>query len=171
MLNIQQRRERGPRRAHPHETSDGSGREGGGGERYLSRAVARARILNNSWSAEEVEDLATPGHFGFSINIPLPRPAKSVGPRAQHPISEPCTHLLLPAQFARPDRYSPPIIFHARNFHELISRAFQRDNGYYPTRPKYPFRFVSLILTNPYVPFLLLVEKREKTKRLLLLLR
>lgn len=64
--------ERAPR-AHPHETSDGSGRRGGGrGERYLSRAVARARILNNSWSAEEVEDLATPGHFGFSINIPPP---------------------------------------------------------------------------------------------------
>lgn len=114
--------ERAPR-AHPHETSDGSGREGGGGERYLSRAVARARILNNSWSAEEVEDLATPAHFGFSINIP-PACKKSVGPRAQHRIPEPYTssfelNLPVPPTY----RYSPPpIISHARNFHELITR-------------------------------------------------
>lgn len=108
--------ERAPR-AHPHETSDGSGRRGGGrGERYLSRAVARARILNNSWSAEEVENLATPGHFGFSINIPpppRPRPAKSVGPRAQHRISEtlhpPSSSICSSRQIqnARPSNYIP----------------------------------------------------------------
>lgn len=118
--------ERAPR-AHPHETSDGSGRRGGGrGERYLSRAVARARILNNSWSAEEVEDLATPGHFGFSINIPPPLAPglQKVSDHARN-IGSPKPYILLRAQFARPDRYRtlvPPIIFRARNFHRLITR-------------------------------------------------
>ena len=93
--------------------------EEGGSERYLSRAVVRARILNNSWSAEEVEDLATSGHFVLSINIP-PSVLQKVfdrGPRARN-ISRLRTSR---PQFALSDRYRTLGVFRVIRFNEILN--------------------------------------------------